>query len=59
MNDFITFSIAILGLSLLSAGWVALQYLARKMKTKNHFDDLNSSCGGGCNCGGGGSCARK
>lgn len=58
MNEFITFFIAIIGLALLCAGWVALQYLARKMKTKNHFDDLNSSCGS-CMCGGDGVCANK
>ncbi|MDH5368119.1 MAG: hypothetical protein OEW67_14125 [Cyclobacteriaceae bacterium] len=57
MNEFITFFIAIIGLTFLSAGWVALQYLARKMKTKNHFDDLNSSCGN-CMCGGD-TCSRE
>jgi hypothetical protein len=41
----------ILGLGLLSAGWVAVQFLARRMKTKNHFDHLNSACGH-CTCGG-------
>jgi hypothetical protein len=45
------FIIPIMGLSALCAGWVLVQLLARKMKTKNHFDDLNSSCGH-CNCGG-------
>lgn len=43
--------IIILSLGLLSAGWVAVQFLARKMQTKNHFDHLNSSCGH-CTCGG-------
>lgn len=42
--------IAILSLSLLAAGWVGVQILARKMKTKNHFDNLNSC--GHCSCGG-------
>jgi len=58
MNDFLTFFIAITGLSLLCAGWIALQFLARKMKTKNHFDNLNSSCGN-CTCGGEGECTRE
>ena len=44
--------IPILFMSALCAGWVLVQLLAKKMKTKNHFDHLNSSCGS-CNCGGG------
>ncbi|MCB0688955.1 MAG: hypothetical protein KDC53_20595 [Saprospiraceae bacterium] len=44
--------IPVISLAALAAGWVAIQFLARKMQTKNHFDDLNSSCGS-CNCGGG------
>ena len=43
--------LAIIGLGALCAGWIAVQFLARKMRTKNHFDDLNGSCGR-CTCGG-------
>lgn len=51
--------IAILLLAALCAGWVAVQFLARRMQTKNHFDDLDGSTCGSCNCGGtGGSCRR-
>ena len=41
----ITFTAALCG------GWIAVQVLARRMKTKNHFDHLNSACGH-CTCGG-------
>ncbi len=41
----------ILFITVLCAGWVVVQIIAKKMKTKNHFDNLNSSCGH-CNCGG-------
>ena len=40
--------IAICLITFLTAGWVAVQLLARKFKTKNHIDNLKS---GGCNCG--------
>lgn len=41
----------ILAFSLLCAGWIGIQFLAKKMGTKNHFDDLNNGCGN-CTCGG-------
>jgi hypothetical protein len=44
--------IPILLVSFLSAGWVVVQLIARKMKTKNHFDNLDSSSCGQCTCGG-------
>ena len=43
--------IIILLLGALCAGWVVVQIMAKKMKTKNHFDHLNSACGQ-CTCGG-------
>ena len=43
--------IPVISLAALCGGWVAVQLLARRMKTKNHFDHLNSSCGH-CTCGG-------
>ncbi len=43
--------IIILAVGVLCAGWVLVQILAKKLKTKNHFEHLNSSCGG-CTCGG-------
>jgi hypothetical protein len=42
----------IIALAALCAGWVAVQLLAKKMKTKNHFDDLDGSTCGSCTCGG-------
>jgi hypothetical protein len=47
----INYLIPILSLAALCAGWVLVQLLAKKMKTKNHFDHLNSACGH-CTCGG-------
>ncbi len=47
----------ILALALLAAGWVAIQFLAKKMGTKNHFDNLGEGCGNyGC---GSGACQKK
>ena len=46
-----SYLLAILGMGLLCAGWIMVQFLAKKMETKNHFDNLNNSCGG-CTCGG-------
>ncbi len=47
----IKYIIIILFLAVLCAGWVVVQIIAKKMKTKNHFDHLNSACGH-CTCGG-------
>ena len=47
----IKYLISILFVGVLCGGWVIVQLIAKKMKTKNHFDHLNSSCGH-CTCGG-------
>jgi len=56
--EIMDYILPILGLAAICAGWVIVQLLARKLKTKNHFDDLNSSCGG-CTCDGTDSCEKK
>lgn len=41
----------------LTTGWIGVQLLARKMGTKNHFDQPSASCsdfGKSCDCGSGG-----
>lgn len=46
--------IGILGATCLASGWIGVQIIARKMKTKNHFDNMPSSCsdlGRNCECG--------
>ena len=49
----------ILILAGLTAGWVAVQLLARKMGTKNHIDNAGA-CGNGCTCmSAGESCTRQ
>ena len=51
--------IPVLVVTFLSAGWVAVQILARKIGTKNHIDNAGS-CGNGCTCmSGGTSCTNK
>ncbi len=50
--EYLQYIIGILSVVGLSVGWLGVQYLARKMKTKNHFDDLDASTCGSCNCGG-------
>jgi len=47
--------IPIIALTLLAAGWAAVQLLARKMETKNHIDNAGGCCG---SCAGG-TCERK
>ncbi|TAK36278.1 MAG: hypothetical protein EPO28_13580 [Saprospiraceae bacterium] len=47
----------VLALAVLCAGWLALQFLAKKMGTKNHFENGSSSCGGNCGCGA--SCTKE
>jgi hypothetical protein len=42
----------ILFLTLLCAGWVVVQIIAKKMKTKNHFDHLGKGECMTCTCGG-------
>jgi hypothetical protein len=50
--EYLQYIIGILSVVGLCVGWLGVQYLARNMKTKNHFDDLDSSSCGSCNCGG-------
>jgi len=54
--EYLPYIIGIFILVALCSGWVAVQFLARRMKTKNHFDDLDSSTCGSCTCGGIGEC---
>jgi len=54
-----TYIIPILALTALCAGWVVVQLIARKLKTKNHFDDLGKGECMTCTCGGAeGSCSK-
>jgi hypothetical protein len=48
----IKYIIPILFVAALSAGWVVVQLIAKKMKTKNHFDDLGKGECMTCTCGG-------
>ncbi len=54
--EYLPYIIGVFALAALCAGWVAVQFLAQRMKTKNHFDDLGSDTCGSCTCGGIGEC---
>ncbi len=43
--EILPYVIAILSFAFLCAGWVAIQLLAKKLGTKNHFDNAKSCCG--------------
>jgi len=49
METLYTYIVPILALTLLSGGWVAVQLLARKMRTKNHIEH-GGTCGNRCTC---------
>lgn len=55
MEKLLPHLLAITLLSLLCMGWIGVQMLARKMKTKNHFDD-RPGCG---TCSGTGECTKR
>lgn len=56
---YLSYIIPILALAGLAAGWVGVQLLARRMGTKNHFDNA-ASCGNNCSCmGDGGEACRR
>ncbi|MBT8327672.1 MAG: hypothetical protein KJP21_08105 [Bacteroidia bacterium] len=46
MEELFTYLIPILVLSVLVAGWGAVQFLAKKMNVKNHID--HGGCCGAC-----------
>lgn len=56
MNEFITYLLPILALTVLAAGWMGVQLLAQKMKTKNHIDNTSGCCGA---CEGKSECRRQ
>ncbi|MBF0287674.1 MAG: hypothetical protein HQM14_07630 [SAR324 cluster bacterium] len=43
--ELLTHASAVLGLTLLCAGWVMVQLLARAVKTKNHLNYEKKGCG--------------
>jgi hypothetical protein len=45
MDNLIYHIIPILGLALLTAGWMGVQILARRMNVKNHIDHPEGCCG--------------
>jgi hypothetical protein len=45
MDDLLTYLVPVFALSLLAAGWMAMQLLAKKMNVKNHIDSSGGCCG--------------
>ena len=56
MNEILTYILPVLAITLLAAGWVGVQLLAKKMKTKNHIDGHSGCCGA---CEGKSECRRQ
>ena len=50
--EYLEYIFGVLAVVALCVGWLGVQFLAKKMNTKNHFDDLSSSTCGSCTCGG-------
>lgn len=55
----IKYIIPILFVAILSAGWVVVQLVAKKMKTKNHMDNLGKGGCMTCTCGAEGTCEKE
>ncbi|MBE2246562.1 MAG: hypothetical protein IAE67_04845 [Candidatus Competibacteraceae bacterium] len=47
MQEYIQYLIPVFALAALAAGWMGVQLLAKKLKTKNHID--GGGCCGACN----------
>lgn len=45
MNEILTYLIPVFAIAVLTAGWMGVQLLAKKMNTKNHIDHSSSCCG--------------
>lgn len=45
LEEFWTYFIPLTAFTLLVAGWMGVQILAKKMKTKNHIDNSSGCCG--------------
>jgi len=53
---YIEYILPVLAVGILSSGWLAIQFLAKKTGTKNHIEDGASGCG---NCGCGHTCEKE
>ncbi|MEK6616408.1 MAG: hypothetical protein AABZ32_09895 [Bacteroidota bacterium] len=45
MENYLEYILPVLAFALLVAGWVVVQLIAKKMGTKNHFDNAGGCCG--------------
>lgn len=45
MSEFTMYLIPITALAVLCAGWIGVQLLAHRLKTKNHIDNGGGCCG--------------
>jgi len=44
-EEILSYIIPLIGFTLMVAGWMGVQILAKKMKTKNHIDNTSGCCG--------------
>ncbi|MBK8701187.1 MAG: hypothetical protein IPN29_17265 [Saprospiraceae bacterium] len=56
MENYISYVYVILAYALLTAGWMGVQLIAKKMGTKNHIDHEGNCCGA---CDRKDSCSKK
>lgn len=56
VEEFWTYFIPVIAFTVLTGGWMAVQILAKRMKTKNHIDNANGCCGA---CSNKGSCSKN
>lgn len=59
MSNYWQYIIPILCVAGLCAGWVVVQIIARKLKTKNHIDHLGQGDCINCTCGGVDECENE
>jgi hypothetical protein len=45
MEEIFSYLIPVLAITALTAGWMAVQMLAKSMKVKNHIDRTSGCCG--------------
>jgi hypothetical protein len=45
MEEIFSYMIPVLAITALTAGWMAVQMLAKSMKVKNHIDRTSGCCG--------------
>ena len=50
MAEFVQYLIPVLALAAVCAGWIGVQFLARRLGTKHHLGEREATSCGGCHC---------